>query len=99
MNPQVSPQRKRSVFSILCIDLENFRSGKPYWHDRYQIRRQHEEVLRALPQGTRVEFLVSHFRPSIEDVEWLPAHLHYCVKGPDKLNNQEWVRLIESGEE
>lgn len=96
MNPQ---QKTRSVFSIQRIDLEKFISGKPYWHDKHEVRRQYEEELNALPPGTRIEFVVGHFRPSIQDVDWLPRHLLYCVAGPDRRINAEWVRLIETGEE
>ncbi|MEV8079763.1 hypothetical protein AB0O38_09040 [Pseudarthrobacter oxydans] len=95
---EMGPQHRSAginVFSIHRFNIEQQFAGKPY----FEFRRILEEEFLALPQGSRIELLVGKMKPLREYVEWLPAHLIYCITGPDWRNNAEWVRLIQGGDE
>lgn len=85
--------KRRSVFKVLTIDLNDYAPNIEYNFQRNCI-----EELSRLERGSRIELNVGKLQP-VFNLEWLPAHLSYCVRGSDPLNNEAWARLLECGEE
>lgn len=87
MDPKPNNQR-RSVFKVLTIDLNAYAPNA-----EYNFQRNHIEEFSRLERGSRIELNVGKLEP-FYNLEWLPPHLSYCVRGSDPLNNEAWARII-----